>query len=302
MPMKKLLSAALAGILCSSALLGGCADAQGPAQTKTFSLPDVTAISVDYDGESVTVKQSDSNSIKIVEYMDKTKASYLASIQLSGGVLSITEGARPIGNGVHASLELYLPQAFQSSLSLHTTDGRISSALALTVSSFRADTTNGAIELSNLTAEDAYFASTGGEVLLQNLVATSCTVHTTNASTRMDAVTGAVTYEAKGGNLTATGVSGSGSFQASGDGSMALALTALSGDLSAYAKNGDISVTLPAGLNFMLSATTKDGKLETPFPDLFSPDGHSASGTIGANASVKIGLETKNGDISVTVL
>ena len=301
MNTKSKMAAVLAGIICLASLLGGCSGAQGPAQTKDFSLSEVSSIQADYDGESVTVKESDTDKITIVEYMDKTKKSYLAKIDLLGGVLTITEGARPIGNGVHSYIEIYLPGTYQNSLSIHTTDGRISSALALSLSSFHADTTNGALELSNLSADNISLASTGGNLSLKNSVSQTCAIDTTNADTHLDSVTGAITYESKGGDLIMNGASGSGDFQATGDGDMTLSFLQVSGDLSAFAKNGKIALTLPGDLNFAFSATTKDGNIQTPFSDALSSTGKTVGGTIGDRADVKIGLETKNGDIEVNV-
>lgn len=282
-------------------VLGGCSGTQGPIQTKDFPLADVKSVEVDYDGESVVIKRSDSDKITIVEYMDKSKKSYLAKMNLASGVLTITEGARPIGNGVHSYIEIYLPESYQNSLSLHTTDGRISSDLVLTISSFHADTTNGTIEISNLSADQMRITSTGGDVSLKNLITHTCTIDTTNADTHMDYITGIVTYESKGGNLTATDFSGSGNFRATGDGDMDIAFTQVSGDLTAYAKNGKLVLTLPQNLNFTFSATTKDGNINTPFSELLSFSGKTAGGTIGDHADIKIGLETKNGDIEVNV-
>lgn len=301
MSAKSKMAAVLASAICLVSLLGGCSGAQGPAQTKDFSLADVSSIQADYDGESVTVKESDTDKITIVEYMDKTKKSYLAKIDLFGGVLTITEGARPIGNGVHSYIEIYLPETYQNSLSLHTTDGRISSALALTLSSLHADTTNGTIELSNLSADNISLASTGGTVTLKDSISQTCAIDTTNADTHLDNVTGSITYKSKGGDLIMNGASGSGDFQATGDGDMTLSFTQVSGDLSAFAKNGKIALTLPGDLNFAFSATTKDGKIQTPFSESLSSAGKTIGGTIGNRADVKIGLETKNGDIEVYV-
>lgn len=83
---KTQIAAALASLLCLTALSGGCSSSQGPTQTKEFSLTDVKSIMVDYDGESVTMKECNSDKIVVVEYMDKTQKSYFAKIDLVGGV------------------------------------------------------------------------------------------------------------------------------------------------------------------------------------------------------------------------
>ena len=294
------ISTVLTGLICLTVFLGGCSDSQGPVQTKEFSLTDVRSIMADYDGESVTVKESDSNRIVVVEYMDKSKKSYFAKMDLSGGVLSISEGARPIGNGVHSYIEIYLPDAYQDSLSLHTTDGKISSDVALTFSSFSADTTNGELEVSNLIADKINLKSTGGKLTVKNLSTQVFTVDTTNADTRLDSITGMIEYKSKGGDLTVDEGVGSGNFKVTGDGSLKLTFAEVTGDLSAYTKNGSITLVIPDSLHFAFTATTQNGTTQTSFPELLSITEKTAGGTIGNDADVKIGLETKNGDINVT--
>lgn len=294
------ISTVLTGLICLTVFLGGCSDSQGPVQTKEFSLTDVRSIMADYDGESVTVKESDSNRIVVVEYMDKSKKSYFAKMDLSGGVLSISEGARPIGNGVHSYIEIYLPDAYQDSLSLHTTDGKISSDVALTFSSFSADTTNGELEVSNLIADKINLKSTGGKLTVKNLSTQVFTVDTTNADTLMDSITGMIEYESKGGNLTVANSIGYGDFQVTGDGSLQITFDKVTGDISAHTKNGNIALVLPDSLNFVFSATTHNGNIKTSFSETLSMTDKTAGGTIGNNPDVTIELETKNGDINVT--
>lgn len=294
------IAAALTSLMCLTVFLGGCSGSQGTVQTKEFSLTDVKSIVTDYDGESVTVKESDSDKIVVVEYMDKSKKSYFAQMDLSGGVLTISEGARPIGNGVHSYIEIYLPDAYHDSLSLHTTDGKILSDVALSFSSFSADTTNGELEVSNLIADNINLKSTGGKLTVKNLSAQVCTVDTTNADTLMDSITGMIEYESKGGDLTVTESIGYGNFQVTGDGSIQITFAEVTGDISAHTKNGNITLAIPDSLNFAFSATTHNGNIKTSFSDLLSVTDKTVGGTIGNNADVKIGLETKNGDINVT--
>lgn len=300
MNVKSKIAITLTSIFCLSTLLGGCSGKQGPVQTKDFSLADVKSITADYDGESVTVKESDSDKIVIVEYMDKTKKSYFAKMDLLGGVLTISEGARPIGNGVHSYLEIYLPDNYQEAISIHTTDGEIVSNVTLTLGSFYADTTNGELEVANLTANTIDFKSTGGKLTAKNLSAQICAVDTTNADTFLSSVTGMIEYESKGGNLTVDGSVGNGNFQATGDGSVKITFAEVTGDITAHTKNGNIALTLPSNLHFAFTATAPSGNIQTSFSDLLSTTDKTVGGTIGNNADVKIGLETKNGNINVT--
>lgn len=293
-------TAALLSLMYLAMVSEGCSSTQSPVQTKAFSLANVKSILVDYDGESVTVKESDSDNIVVVEYMDKIQKSYFAKIDLSGNVLTISEGARPIGNGVHASLDIYVPDTYKDSMSLHTTDGWILSDAALALSSFQADTTNGTIEISNLMADQIDLKSTGGKLTAKDITGQICTVDTTNADTYLDSITGRIGYESKGGDLTAFGCIGYGDFLVTGDGSLDITFAEVTGNISACTKNGEITLGLPDNLEFVFSAATKNGKIQTSFAELLSVTDKTAGGTIGGNADVKIGIETKNGDINVT--
>lgn len=300
MNTKTKIAVILTSLFCLSTVLGGCSDSQGPVQTKEFLLADVNSILADYDGESVTVKKSDSDKIVVVEYMNKNKKLYFAKMELLGGVLTISEGARQIGNGVESYLELYLPDTYRDALSIHTTDGKIKSDVVQTVSSFHADTTNGELELSNLTADTVDLKSTGGKLTAKNLSAQICAVDTTNGETVLDSITGTIEYESKGGNLTINGGIGNGSFQVTGDGSLELAFAEVTGDITARTKNGSIALTLPSSMSFIFSAIAPNGSIQTSFSELLSATNNTVGGTIGENATVKIGLETKNGVINVT--
>lgn len=114
----------LACAFCFMFLMTGCSNSQqnNIIQTKDFSLANVNSIAVDYDRDSVTLKKSDTDTITVKEYMNKNKNSYFAKISLLDGVLTVTEGPRPIDNDIHSRLEIYLPEHYENSLSLHTTN------------------------------------------------------------------------------------------------------------------------------------------------------------------------------------
>lgn len=302
MCVKSKIKRTLACAFCFMFLMTGCSNSQyNIIQTKDFSLANVNSIAVDYDGDSVTLKKSETDKITVKEYMDKSKNSYFAKISLLDGVLTVTEGARPIDNDVHSRLEIYLPEHYQNSLSLHNTNGSIRSDLALSLPRLDADTTNGTIELSNMSADQAKLTSTNGSLSLKDFTAKAYTVETTNGDTTLDHVTGTIQYTSTNGALTMTDASGSGSFKSTGEGELDMAFSELSGDLSASAKNGKISLTIPQSLQFTFLAETKNGQIQTPFSKSLTLSENTAKGTVGSHPSVQIGLETKNGEIDVHV-
>ena len=125
-------------------------------------------------------------------------------------------------------------------------------------------------------------------------------VETTNADTFLEAVTGLIEYKSKGGDLTVTRGVGQGNFQVTGDGRLQITFAEVTGDISAQTKNGKITLALPDSLSFALTAATHNGSIQTSFSEGLSLTDKTASGTIGRNADVHIGLESKNGDINIT--
>lgn len=294
----KLSYVVVAGALCFLLLTGGCSGSQEPVVIKEFALAELNSIKIDYDGESVIIKESISEKVTVLEYLNKDRAKYFAEIDLRGGELNITEGARPIGNGVRSCLEIYVPASYRGSISVHTTDGKIQSCVALSLAQFRADTTNGAVEISNLSAQKVAASSRGGEVWLKNMNCRTCEIETTNGNVRLDNVEGAVAFHTKNGDLTARGLRGNGSFQAGGDGNLDVQFTVLSADVEARAKNGNIFLTIPGGQLFALEASSRNGSIKTPFPEL-PVEGHSVKGDVGPGAAINIMLDTGNGDIEI---
>lgn len=297
--MKYKIPVVLICVMSITYLSWGCAGSQSSIQTKDFRLDDVHSILVDYDGKSVTIKESKTDQIIVKEYLNKNHKKFWGKIDTTRGVLSIAEGKRPIGIGISSDLEIYLPNHYKGSILIHTTEGKISSAVSLSLSDCSADTTNGTIALSNLSADKIELTSTNGGLSLDQSISKTCSINTTNGDVQLDTISSAIDYQTKGGELAATGLSGSGTFQASGDGNMSITFSSVSDNVSVYAKNGKITLNLPSKLDFRFTAITKDGHIQTSFPESLSTAGKNVGGTIGSSPNVSVALETKNGDIEV---
>ncbi|MCL6459809.1 MAG: DUF4097 domain-containing protein, partial [Gorillibacterium sp.] len=161
-------------------------------------------------------------------------------------------------------------------------------------------TTSGTVEGSGFTASALKIVSTNGDLGFDHVETDTIHIKTTNANTTISNASGAITYESKGGKLAMTGIKGSGSFHVSGEGMIEASFSDVTGDLSAYTKNGNITLTLLNQLDFKFSATTKEGSIDTSFADLLSVTDNTAAGIIGSSPNVTIELETRNGDINVS--
>jgi hypothetical protein len=202
---------------------------------------------------------------------------------------------------------------------MHSTSGTLKSELSLNLAGeLCADTTSGIIDVSNIKASAISISttngsakgkelnasifkvfSTGGDIAFRNINADAIKIQTTNASTSIQNIKGAITYNTKGGGLTASDIIGSGSFNSSGDGYIKASFSDVQGNVMAYSKNGNIVLTLPNQLQFKFSATTKNGAIDTSFSDQLAVTKKTAAGNVGLAPIVSVGLETQNGDIKV---
>lgn len=317
----KIVSMAIPCILLIGALSGcGSQKAVSLVNTLMFDIGDFKSIRLDYDADNIRVLEGESGKAVLKEYMNKDKKDYYARTIAMNGELFITEGERPRRSSFESYMELYIPPDYSGSLSLHSTSGTVESKIPLELSGdFRIGTTSGAISMSDikaatinvtmtngtaegkeLTASALKIVSTNGNLSFDHVDADTIQVETTNADAIIRNASGLVAYQSKGGKLMMTGIKGSGSFSASGEGMIDMSFADVTGDISACTKNGNITLMLPSELDFKFSATTKEGLIKTSFDDQLSVTDNTAAGMIGISPHVIIELETRNGNISVS--
>jgi hypothetical protein len=300
--IRNLISFAFAGILLVG-ILSGCGSQKAIAlvNTLTFNIGDFQSLRLDYDADDIHVFESDNDMVILKEYMNEDKKSYYARTSTQNGELLITEGDRPRRSSFETYIEIYIPQDYTDSLSLHSTSGTIKSEIALNLSGdFSVDTTNGVIVISNTKASQVKANSTNGNLSFKNIDAEALEIRTTNARTSISQSSGVISYQSTGGKLTASGHNGSGSLNASGEGSIDISFSDVTGDISVYSKNGTLTLELPSQLAFKFSATTKEGSIDTSFAEQLAVTDTTAAGTVGASPEIFIELETRNGDIKVS--
>lgn len=284
-------------------ILSGCGGQKAIilVNTLTFDNGDFETLRLDYDADDIHVLESDDGKVILKEYMNENKKSYYARTSAKNGELLITEGNRPRRSSFKSYIEIYIPQDYTDSLSLHSTSGAINSEIALNLSGdFSVDTTSGVVEISNTKALNVKITSTNGSLSFENIDAEGINIQTTNAAISMNQINGAISYQSKGGKLAASDLSGSGSFNASGEGSIDISFADVTSDIFAYSKNGTLAVTLPSGLAFKFSAATKEGSIDISFADQLVVTDNTAAGTVGASPEIAVELETRNGHIKVT--
>lgn len=300
---RTLLSFACAGILLTGIFTGCTSQKQMTlVNTLAFRVRDFQSLRLDYDADDIYVLESDHDKVTLKEYMNEDKKSYYARTSTRKGELLITEGKRPKRSSFESYIEIYIPQEYNGGLFVHSTSGTIKSEVALNLSGdFGVDTTSGVVHVSNTNVSNLTITSTNGELNFENVDADGVNIKTTNATTSMNQINGAISYQSKGGKLTASELSGSGSFQASGDGSIDISFTDVTGDIDAFCKNGHLNLKLPNQLAFKFAAKTKEGSIHTSFTDQLDKTENTAAGAVGPSPEILVDLETRNGDIEVSM-
>lgn len=279
--------------------------------TESISIDSVANISLDYDADDLLIQNSKSKKIVLKEYMSRDKRKYYSQISQNNHAVAIKEGKRPIGSSFKSKMVLSVPKDYSGELEIHSTSGKVETTLSnKALASVSLDTTSGKISSNDLAANTITLTSTSGVISSSTLIAKNkikikstsgpinvqdvdakeMKLQTTSADTKLKKIKGQVDYETKSGELTLSDFFGNGEFTASGEGSMTLKIKKLTDDLSAFSKNGTVTLNLPDSKKAQLSLKTKEGKIKNQRDDL----------TEGTKSSVpRINVETRNGDINV---
>ena len=263
---------------------------------QSFSPAGAQSIRVDYDKDDITIHESTDGQITLKEYMDIDKSSYYANIENVNGELIINEGKRPGGDKLGCKVELYLPAGLAADVFIHATDSTVQTQIGTPLAEVHFETTQGNLALSDLEAVSLTVSSANGTVKLDKVTADTITLDTSNADVDMNGVSGAITYISTNGNLTMRESVGSGSFHASSDGTFDIAYSEITGSISVYTHNSKILFAAPSSAAFIFTATSKNGDIQTAYPDV-TVNGGTASGSVGGNPQYIVDLETRNGDI-----
>lgn len=291
--------AAAVGVLA----LTGCSHGQ-PAQLVneiTFSLDNVSEVTISYDEENVTFYESGNDELVVKEYMTKNKNSYHARVDQSSDSIQISEGGKPIfKDGFYRYIEVYLPASYHENLAVTTTNGEIDiSRLELSLHVLRIDSTAGTVQLNAVEAQSLYLSTTSGCLDADHLNADTIKIATTSGNFFCEKLDGNVAYTTTSGNMEIKAAVGSGTYKANNSGELNVGYTEVTGDLLFYNKNDSIHITLPPDLEFEFEATTKNGSVFTTFQEKNSIDGRTTSGTVGEHPTVTVKAETNNGNIEV---
>lgn len=291
------------GMLLMVSWLTGCSENSSYSMVNqmTFDLDNITEITIAYDEENISFYDSDSHELRIEEYMTIDKKSYYAEVSERKDSIHIREGGKPFFSGdFERYVKVYLPSEYKASLNVSTTDGKIDfSDIFIQVNSLYAESTSGKVIINEAHTTDICLVTTSGKIDCGSVAADKIKVNSTSGNVKFQALDGEVKYTSTSGSLTVASAKGSGSYRTENSGKLEVNYDALYGDLYMFNKNSDIYLMLPKNLSFEFKGTTKNGSVDIPFDDEVSTKERITTGTIGSDPSVKVVLETRNGNIKV---
>lgn len=290
--------------LCFVGLMGcGSETSCQMANELRFDMEDISDLTISYDEEKVTFFESSSDELVIREYMTENKSSYYAKVDQRDGSIKISEGGKPFfKSGFSRYIEVYFPVSYAGNLTVTTTDGNIDLAnMELKLSALRIDSTSGTVDLKGADAKVIHISSTKGTLKLGSLKGGQIRLETTSGSTVCERLEGEVSYTSTSGDAEIKSAVGCGSYKADNSGKLDVTYLEVTGDLYLFNKNDDVHIILPENLEFEFQAATKNGSVSTNFQEALTVDGRTAKGTVGSHPSVTVALETKNGNIEVTL-
>ena len=291
------------GALSIISLFAGCSDSSSCKMVNqmTFDLNSITEITIAYDEENISFYCSSGNELLIEEYMTADKESYYAEVSEEKDSIQISEGGKPFFSGdFERYIKVYLPSEYKDSLKVTTTDGEIDfSDISIQINSLYAESTSGKVIISDANTSDIRLVTTSGKIDCGSVESDKIKITSTSGNVRFQALNGEVSYTSTHGSLTVDSAKGSGSYKAENSGNLEVNYDELSGDLYMFNKNDDIDLSLPENLSFKFQATTKNGSVDVPFNDKVSTKDRTTTGTIGSAPSVKVELETRNGNIKI---
>ena len=292
------------GIIAAVTILIGGACAKKPADEPNvlkFPSDSITELNIFYDEEEITFYKSSDETITVKEFMTDCDKRYFASVKQQGNSLQISEGKKPLfKSGFHRYVEVYLPDSYSGSLGVTTTDGDINlSRTVQDLESLRIDSTSGTVTISGASAPSIYLSTTRGTLKLGKIRGGQIRLETTSGELKCSKMEGTISYTTTSGTAVIKSAAGSGVYRAENSGQRYVSYEKVDGDLSFYNKNDKIELLLPRGLEYELRAVTKNGTVKAPLSDGMLVEKGRIEGDVGDRPTVKIELESKNGDIRV---
>lgn len=295
--------------------------------TQNIDLENIDSISIKYQSDDITFYTSDTNELILKEYMNFNPDKYqLANIARGSNQIKIKGGNRNFNIGFlfpghYSKTEVYLPSKYAGILSVGTSSGNIDSDFSFSLATFEASSTSGDISVNEIYAEDITISSNSGNITFlkadgkREFSSTSGDIKvfdgtgdsnfsSNSGNITIDKTNGQLKVNASSGDIQITSLSGGGDFNTS-SGNLNLEFSedtnAINDDIKISASSGNVTLKLPSALNFNFTAQTSSGDIRTFYDDglTYNKKGNHATGTVGDNPDVTIGIKTNSGNIRI---
>ncbi|WP_314059557.1 DUF4097 family beta strand repeat-containing protein [uncultured Vagococcus sp.] len=300
---------------------GGCGVNKAKlVNTQELSTSGLKEISINYHSDSVNFYESDSDKVRVEEYLLTNKENAKADIKDEDKRLSITGGKRTsswftLNDNSH--IDIYLPKDYHEMLGINVTSGSVRASESFELKEFSGKANSGSLKLKSVKADKIKLKSTSGSVKVTKLIGDETELKSNSGSIKIDEIISqSIVGEATSGSLKIAKVKGDLKLTAnSGDikvgeaigsaklkttsGSVTASFNKVSGDISAEANSGSIKLTIPKDLQFAFNSKTSSGSISTDFNDDLSKDGNHKTGTIGTDPEVTIATKATSGSIKV---
>lgn len=248
--------------------------------TVTLPLENIKNIEVSYISEAIQLFVAPGEDLIVKEYMNRSEEELFANVNISGGSILVRNGRRQGYFGLRSRIEVYLPKAFEGSLSLTTVSGGVRSAEEWTLASFTARTVSGEVDVNSVSAATIRLSSTSGAVKA-NYLAGNLDLHSVSGSVRVETAVG------------------SGSFKTT-SGGVRINFTELHGDVDASSVSGGVRLGLPQGASFEFDGRSVSGGIHTAFDDMLTfQRRNKAHGFVGSAPFYHVRAASTSGGIHV---
>lgn len=174
----------------------------GCGQTKTAILVDeqsysatdypIDTVIVDGDSDNIILKASDENDISVRQYNSENSDEYFSDVEVSGTILTITEGKKPVG-AYSRYVEIYIPASYQGTVCLTNKSGKITvdNSTNIFPSDFDVQTTSGKIEINGVESNYMQVTSSSGSIDISNCISPEMNVgsHSGKVSVTIPSIT-----------------------------------------------------------------------------------------------------------------
>lgn len=260
----------------------GIINPEKPDHVITLDISAVKTLQIGYQAETIFLSHSDDQNLIINEYIGYNAYEYFGKVNANRFKTTIRYGRRESVN-TKAFVEIFLPKTWHGEFLLYTQYGHISCTDTIEVERFAAETSEGAITLTEIIAPRIRLASSSNSILLENATGFA-DIHTTSGNIVCHNLHGGLKFETTTGGIDAT-------------------ISSLNNVAEFSSLSGNMQITLPTDGGIVMDGITKRGKISSMVEglEIRQKPGNVLNivGSIGEKPFQNVKFSTINGSIIV---